>query len=459
LVVASLSGFEDPCKLHLLFLLIFVSASHFVSVLLSGSSTFRVPSSSVSFAVIQLAICPSSYLVSRLFPLSFSVHVRFLLPLYFLVTLGIGLRLQSPRPVDTGPVLHHFLVIRIMPFVFCSFVLWDTSFTFSVLASVSPLSSFFPSLFSFVFYSPSTSDYSRYRPSSYVSSPCRCQSRPSSFLPLYFRPVFCARSMVQPVSTILILIGLGFRFYSRQSIITAQPVLLLSIFVPTHYASSSFLLFILPSCYFPAKFNVLISFAVVFCNLEPRHQFLSIGCRLRLRSRQCLHGFAIVFPILHQIPVVIRSPDLWLPFGFSVSLSRLPSPSFVLFLGLVPQPHLFRHNLDFLITTVYSYLSISFFAFDIRCPCSPTCIFVPRVGLFYRRRPPLHPSILSPRLISDFLCPSQFLPFFSLYSLLMARLWRFGFLFCSSVSSLSRASVLRRHHCHPLRYSIAWSSF
>ena len=55
----------------------------------------------------------------------------------------------------------------------------------------------------------------------------------------------------------------------------------------------------------------------------------------------------------------------------------------------------------------------------------------------------LRSSNLPPRLISDFLCPSQLLPFFSLYGLLMARLWRFGFLFCSSVSSLSRASVLR----------------
>jgi hypothetical protein len=30
-------------------------------------------------------------------------------------------------------------------------------------------------------------------------------------------------------------------------------------------------------------------------------------------------------------------------------------------------------------------ISISFFAFDIRCPCSPTCFFVPSLGLFYRR--------------------------------------------------------------------------
>jgi hypothetical protein len=44
--------------------------------------------------------------------------------------------------------------------------------------------------------------------------------------------------MVQPTSPILIF-DLGFRFYSRQSIISAQPVLL-SLFVPRLYASSSF---------------------------------------------------------------------------------------------------------------------------------------------------------------------------------------------------------------------------
>jgi hypothetical protein len=59
-------------------------------------------------------------------------------------------------------------------------------------------------------------------------------------------------------------------------------------------------------------------------------------------------------------------------------------------------------------------------------------------------------------LNSDFLCPSQLLPFFSLYSLLMARLWRFGFLFCSSVSCFSS---LRRHHCHPLRYPLRGRPF
>src|SRR5271168_2915167 len=45
--------------------------------------------------------------------------------------------------------------------------------------------------------------------------------------------------MVQPVSPILILIGLGFRFYSRQSITSGSTRPPLSIFVPTHYASST----------------------------------------------------------------------------------------------------------------------------------------------------------------------------------------------------------------------------
>jgi hypothetical protein len=36
---------------------------------------------------------------------------------------------------------------------------------------------------------------------------------------------------------------------------------------------------------------------------------------------------------------------------------------------------LFRRNLVFSPHHRYPYLSISFFAFDIRCPCSPTCFF------------------------------------------------------------------------------------
>jgi len=199
--------------------------------------------------------------------------------------------------------------------------------------------------------------------------------------------------MVQPVSTILILIGLGFRLFSPidyrlnpSSFIHLRSYASRVLFLPSSHPSISSccfdirprqslffvlgplgcavypmltvgltctqlsrpfsswvchvsdarggcnvyprfaFLFISPSCYFPAKFNVSISFAVAFCNLEPRRPFLSIGYRhrLRLRSCQCLYGFAIVLPILHQIPVVVRSLDLWLLFGFSVSsLSRL----------------------------------------------------------------------------------------------------------------------------------------
>jgi hypothetical protein len=46
---------------------------------------------------------------------------------------------------------------------------------------------------------------------------------------------------------------------------------------------------------------------------------------------------------------------------------------------------LFRRNLVFTQYHRYPYLSISFFAFDIRCPCSPTCSFVPSLGPSYRR--------------------------------------------------------------------------
>ena len=69
-----------------------------------------------------------------------------------------------------------------------------------------------------------------------------------------------------------------------------------------------------------------------------------ISCQsATVRLRLCLHSIAIVFPIFHQILVVVRSPDLWLPLD-----SRSPllssSPLFVLFLSL--SLHLFRPNLD-----------------------------------------------------------------------------------------------------------------
>jgi hypothetical protein len=168
----------------------------------------------------------------------------------------------------------------------------------------------------------------------------------------------------------------------------------------------------------------------------------SLSCQsatvhFRLRSCQRLHVIAIVFsfisspdPRSHPLNVLrIYGSSLDSRSYSSVSVSAI----IVLFLGLVSRLHLFRHNLDFL-TTVYSYLGISFFAFDIRCPCSPTCFFVPSLGPFYRRS--TLRSILPPRLISDFLCPSQLLPLFNPYGLTMAgfKLLRFPVLFVGFVS-------------------------
>ena len=161
----------------------------------------------------------------------------------------------------------------------------------------------------------------------------------------------------------------------------------------------------------------------VSATFESRHHSLSIGYRSSLslsmspRYRHCLSNSS-PGPRSHPLR---DSPDLWLLFGFSV----LPLVSFNLsaicyVLSVYPVS---RRNLVFSRITVYSYLGISFFAFDIRCPCSPTCIFVPSLGPFYRCSTLL--SILSPRLIPDFLCPSQLLPFFNLYGLILARL--FGF--------------------------------
>jgi hypothetical protein len=68
-------------------------------------------------------------------------------------------------------------------------------------------------------------------------------------------------------------------------------------------ASRSFLFS--PSCYFPAKFNVLISFAVVFCNLEPRHHFLPIGCR----SSSSLPSSLSMSPRYRHCLSIISPPD------------------------------------------------------------------------------------------------------------------------------------------------------
>ena len=195
-------------------------------------------------------------------------------------------------------------------------------------------------------------------------------------------PFFISFVMVQPTSAILILIDLGFRFYSRQSInhvrlnpssfylpsflrIT-RPLHLPFILPPRLVASTSrprqSLFFVLgplgratypilvvgvtctlssrsflssPACYVPAKFNVSISFAVVFLQLfEPRHYSLSIGYRLRLRSCQCLHGFAICLPtILPPDPSSHLFSGLMAPLGLSVLSLSTPAPLFVMFLG------------------------------------------------------------------------------------------------------------------------------
>ena len=117
-------------------------------------------------------------------------------------------------------------------------------------------------------------------------------------------------------------------------------------------------------------------------------QSATVPLRPCLRFCQCLHGIAIVFPMFHhRLPVVIRSPDLWLRSG-----SRSFSLVFRLRYCSVFSVILFPAQPGFLSITVYSYLSISFFALDIRCPCSPTCIFVPRLGLL--------PSFSSPPSLS-----------------------------------------------------------
>src|SRR5271155_1247993 len=148
LVVAPPSRFEDPCKTSLsipphfrlgqslcisppigfvdlsssLFRLVrryshypffVVSSSRVLRFLVVFLCTYPIPSVCFKFSAISDIPCLAS--VS-----SFVFYYP-----YF-VTLGIGLCLQSPRPVDTSPVLHRFLLILILPFPFYSFVLWDT---------------------------------------------------------------------------------------------------------------------------------------------------------------------------------------------------------------------------------------------------------------------------------------------------------------------------------------------
>src|SRR5277367_6109209 len=211
-------------------------------------------------------------------------------------------------------------------------------------------------------------------------------------------PFFISFVMVQPTSAILILIGLGFRFYSRQSInhVRLNPSSYLPSFLRVmrplrlpsiHHPSTSSCCFdILPSTtvivlrswpswvcrvsnarggcdVYPTLASILFCsgcatyptlVAGVTCTLSSRSFYsfvfsrpssmfrspsLSCFCNssspviipcqsatVRLRPCQCLHGFAIVFPIPHhRIPVVIPLDSR------SFSLAPSPSPLFVMF--------------------------------------------------------------------------------------------------------------------------------
>ena len=131
----------------------------------------------------------------------------------------------------------------------------------------------------------------------------------------------------------------------------------------------------------------------VFATLElpssiPSCQSATVHLRPRLCQGQC-YTVSAFSPILRQNPV-----------GFSV-LSHVSASAIC---SVPAQP-----GFPFGITVYYCYLGICFFAY----PCSPTCFFVPSLGLFCCRST-LHLHLLPSRLRSDFFCPSQLLPFFSL---------------------------------------------
>src|SRR5271154_7446228 len=155
-------------------------------------------------------------------------------------------------------------------------------------------------------------------------------------------------------------------------------------------SSRSFFFLSVRLVYVPAKFNVSISFAVAFLQpFEPRRPFLSIGYRsssssslsMSPRYRHCLFIVSPPDPCSHPFSGFMA--PLWI-----LDLISLVSV-FIICSVLSSCSGATWFSLSI---TVYSYLSISFFAFDIRCPCSPTCFFVPSsLGLFYRRSP-LHLS-------------------------------------------------------------------
>src|SRR5271155_1701280 len=315
--------------------------------------------------------------------------------------------------------------------------------------------------------------------------------------------------MVQLVSAIPILIGLGFHSYSRQSIIfgsTRPPSF--SLFVPAHCASStsssysSFHLVLLlrhsvhdsitlrswPSwvcrvsnahggfdVYPTLASSILwvchVSDARGGCNVYPLLAFLYLvrpvtsrpSSTFRSPSLSCFCNSsspviiscqsATVFVFVNVSTVSLLSSHYFTTGSLQSSVLRiygssLDSRSFSLVFRLrycsVFSVILFPAQPGFLSASPFIPISAFLSSLSISgvLAAQPACLFLASV---YSTVVLLHPSILSPRLISDFLCPSQLLQFLNLYSLLMARLWlRFPVLFVGFVdfSSLHPPSSL-----------------
>jgi hypothetical protein len=368
------------------------------------SSTLRVPSSfrrllyrdilSPHFYVsVILAIRSSSSFSSRVlrrlsrrllfrrpWDTSFT-SFRLFLPLFF----GIGLRLLFSRLVDTSPVLRRFSLIFIL------------SSSFGI-------------------------------PTSRLPSLC----------------CLFSSSMVQPVSSILILIGLGFRLFSpidylgstrHPRFIHLRSYALRVVFLPSFHSSFHLVLLLRhPSVH---DSIVLRSWPSWVCRVSYAHggcdvystlassilfsgcatyPMLVVGVTCTLSSR----SFYSVRLVTSRPSSMFRSPSLSCFCNFRAPsffpVNRLPSSSSSSSMSprlrhcpscSSPDPRshplsgfmaplwilglLFRLRLRYLlcflsascsgatwfslVITVYSHLSISFFAFDIRCPCSPTCFF------------------------------------------------------------------------------------
>jgi hypothetical protein len=267
-------GLKIPAKLHFLFL-IFVSASHFVSapivfVDLSSSLFFRLvhrysryPFFVVSFGFSSLCrflvVFSSSFLssFSATYPTSFRLFLRcFRYPLSricFLFRFRFSFVFYYPSwlPSVSASISSLFalsipVLSSIVSSLFSSCLSSFVSSSFRLPLSI-VLASVFPSVI--VLVSRLFPPYSRpvFRLSLPLYSPW--DTRFSSLVSRF--PCF---RMVQPTSAILIF-GLGFRFYSRQSIISAQPVLHVFSFVPTHHVSSASS--ILPSTLFVASTSFL----------------------------------------------------------------------------------------------------------------------------------------------------------------------------------------------------------